>query len=84
MLRSTRTIPTALRGVRSMATAAEGIKISTRDDGSRLSELSVVIRAGSRFSPAPGVSHTLEKFAFRVSTFVQSTFNEIINVNDFI
>lgn len=46
---------------------AAGIKVASRDDGSPTTSLSVVIKAGSRYEPAPGVSHLLEKFAYQVS-----------------
>ncbi|CCG80565.1 Cytochrome b-c1 complex subunit 2,mitochondrial [Taphrina deformans PYCC 5710] len=61
---------------RSMATEASqafsfsvrdsaGIKVASRDDGRPTTSLSVVIKAGARYEPAPGVAHVLEKFAFQ-------------------
>lgn len=44
---------------------AAGIKVVSRDDLSPISEVSVVINAGSRFNTTPGVSHVLKNFAYR-------------------
>ena len=45
---------------------AAGIKVAARDDGRPTTSLSVVVKAGSRYEPSPGVAHLLEKFAFQV------------------
>jgi hypothetical protein len=45
----------------------DGIKVATRDDGGATTGLSVVLRAGSRYAPAPGLTHLLDKFAWKVS-----------------
>ncbi|OLL24007.1 Cytochrome b-c1 complex subunit 2, mitochondrial [Neolecta irregularis DAH-3] len=42
-----------------------GIKIASRDDGRPTAALSVVVRAGSRYQPIPGLAHILERFAFK-------------------
>ena len=43
-----------------------GMKVAARDDGGATSGLSVVLRAGSRYAPLPGLAHLLEKFAWKV------------------
>jgi len=43
-----------------------GIKVATRDDGGATTGLTVVLRAGSRYAPAPGLAHLLDKFAWKV------------------
>jgi hypothetical protein len=43
-----------------------GIRIAARDDGGPTTGLSVVLKAGSRYAPAPGLAHLLEKFAWTV------------------
>lgn len=43
-----------------------GIKVAARDDGGATTGLSVVLRGGSRYAPLPGLSHLLEKFAWKV------------------
>lgn len=42
-----------------------GVKVIARDDGRATSQVSVVIKAGSRYNNTPGISHILEKFAFK-------------------
>ena len=44
---------------------SQGIKVASRDDGRPTTSLSVVIRAGSRYEPSPGVASLLQKFAFQ-------------------
>jgi hypothetical protein len=43
-----------------------GVRVAYRDDGGPTTGLSVVMRAGARYSPVPGISHLLEKFAWKV------------------
>lgn len=43
-----------------------GIRVVARDDGGPTTGLSVVLRAGSRYCPLPGIAHLLEKFAWKV------------------
>jgi ubiquinol-cytochrome c reductase core subunit 2 len=43
-----------------------GIKVASRDDGGPTTGLSVVLRAGSRYAPVPGLAHLLDKFAWKV------------------
>lgn len=45
--------------------SASGVSIKALDDGRAVSELSLVLKAGSRYQPAPGVAHLLEQFAFK-------------------
>lgn len=42
-----------------------GVKVVARDDSRLTSEVSVIIKAGSRYNSTPGIAHILEKFAFR-------------------
>lgn len=42
-----------------------GVKVVARDDGRATSQISVVIKAGSRYNSTPGLAHILEKFAFK-------------------
>lgn len=44
-----------------------GIRVAHRDDGGPTSGLSIIMRAGARYSAVPGVSHLLEKFAWKVA-----------------
>ncbi|KAF3941220.1 hypothetical protein ABW19_dt0205494 [Dactylella cylindrospora] len=46
-------------------TDAAGTKVVSKDTGSPTASLAVVIKAGSRYQPIPGVSHALEHFAFK-------------------
>lgn len=57
----------ALRASRRLFSTAEaaGVKVASVDDLRPVSQLSLVVKAGSRFETAPGVAHYLEKFAFR-------------------
>ena len=43
-----------------------GIKVAARDDGGATTGLTVVLRAGSRYAPVAGLSHLLDKFAWKV------------------
>ena len=47
-------------------TEINGIKLAAREDGDATTGLSVVIRAGARYSPIPGLAHLLDKFAWNV------------------
>lgn len=42
-----------------------GVSVSVREDLRPVSKVSVVVNAGSRYNSTPGVSHVLEKFAFK-------------------
>jgi hypothetical protein len=42
------------------------IKVASRDDGGATTGLTVVLRAGSRYSESPGLAHYLDKFAWKV------------------
>ncbi|EPS43023.1 hypothetical protein H072_2991 [Dactylellina haptotyla CBS 200.50] len=44
---------------------ATGTKVVSKDTGSPTASLAVVIKAGSRYQPLPGISHALEHFAFK-------------------
>jgi ubiquinol-cytochrome c reductase core subunit 2 len=43
-----------------------GIQVATKDDGGPTTGLSVVLRAGARYAPMPGLAHLLDKFAWKV------------------
>lgn len=45
---------------------AAGIKVATSQSGLPTSSLSVVVKAGSRYEPAPGVAHVLKDSLFKV------------------
>ncbi|PRT56486.1 Cytochrome b-c1 complex subunit 2, mitochondrial [Wickerhamiella sorbophila] len=47
------------------STEASGLKITSLDDGRAVSEVSLIVKGGSRYSQVPGTAHLLEKFAFR-------------------
>lgn len=49
---------------RSAQLASRSISTTAFEGNAALSELSLVVRAGSRDEPAPGVAHVLQKFAF--------------------
>lgn len=62
LLRSTR----LQSGRRSFTTSVvSGITTAIRPSNGPISEVSVIIKAGSRYENQPGLSHVLEKFAFR-------------------
>jgi ubiquinol-cytochrome c reductase core subunit 2 len=43
-----------------------GLRIAARDDGGPTTGMSVVVKAGSRYAPGPGLAHLLDKFAWKV------------------
>lgn len=45
---------------------AAGIKVASSTSGLPTSSLSVVVKAGSRYEPAPGVAHVLKDSLFKV------------------
>lgn len=62
----TRGVPRLAAAARHFSTAeAAGIKVAAQDGNSPITDLSVVLRGGSRYTNVPGVSHILEKFAFQ-------------------
>lgn len=67
--------PRAVVGARGYATPssslfsvqdANGVKIATSDTAAPTSAISLVIKAGSRYEPAPGVAHVLKNSLFKV------------------
>jgi hypothetical protein len=44
----------------------DGIKVAAREDGGATTGLSVVLKAGARYAPTPGLAHLLDKFAWKV------------------
>lgn len=67
MLAARRPASSASRAfVRRFSTAeSAGVSVTARDDQRPVSQLSLVVKAGSRYQPAPGVARVLEKFAYR-------------------
>ncbi|GAA6000227.1 hypothetical protein JCM10207_007915 [Rhodosporidiobolus poonsookiae] len=59
----------APRAVRNYATAsvleANGVKVASIDEGAPTASISVVVKAGSRYEPAPGVAHVLKNSLFK-------------------
>ncbi|KAK6341039.1 ubiquinol-cytochrome c reductase core subunit 1 [Orbilia brochopaga] len=53
---------------------ANGVKVVSKDTGSPTASLAVVIRAGSRYQPLPGLAHALEHFAFKATSKRSSLF----------
>lgn len=45
---------------------AGGVKVASSEDGSRTSSISVVVKSGARYEPAPGVAHVLKNSVFKV------------------
>lgn len=55
-----------LVGRRALSTSeAAGVKVSSIDDGRAVSEVTLLVSAGSRYETTPGVAHVLKSFAFR-------------------
>jgi ubiquinol-cytochrome c reductase core subunit 2 len=56
------------RVARNFATVVEsaGVKVAAADHGQPTSSVTLLVKAGSRFDPKPGVAHTLKNFAFKV------------------
>ena len=48
---------------------ANGIKVAGNDEGARTSSISLIVKAGSRYEPAPGVAHVLSNSLFKVGHF---------------
>ncbi|EIN05109.1 LuxS/MPP-like metallohydrolase [Punctularia strigosozonata HHB-11173 SS5] len=55
------------RVARNFATVVEsaGVKVAAADHGQPTSSVTLLVKAGSRFDPKPGVAHTLKNFAFK-------------------
>lgn len=65
MLRVIRTVPRRT-SIRSFSTAeAAGVKVFSLDDSRPVSQVSLVVNAGSRFQSVPGTAHVLEKFFYQ-------------------
>ena len=43
-----------------------GVKVASRDDHGPTSKLALVVKAGTRYQPLPGLTVGLEEFAFKV------------------
>lgn len=49
-------------------TSVAGIKVASRDDNGPTTRLAVVVKAGTRYEPLPGLTVGLEEFAFKNTT----------------
>lgn len=69
--------PRSVVGVRGYATPssssslfsvqdANGVKVASSESGAPTSAISLIIKAGSRYEPAPGVAHVLKNSLFKV------------------
>ncbi|KAI6046578.1 Metalloenzyme, LuxS/M16 peptidase-like protein [Pisolithus marmoratus] len=71
---------TAKRLARSFATVvdtkASGVKVAAVDNGQPTTAVTVLVKAGSRYQPSPGVAHVLKNFAFK-STAKRSTLGTV-------
>ncbi|KAI6144644.1 Metalloenzyme, LuxS/M16 peptidase-like protein [Pisolithus tinctorius] len=71
---------TAKRLARSFATVvdtkASGVKVAAVDYGQPTTAVTVLVKAGSRYQPSPGVAHVLKNFAFK-STAKRSTLGTV-------
>jgi ubiquinol-cytochrome c reductase core subunit 2 len=50
---------------RLLSTEASGVKVVSKEDGRPVTQLSLILKGGSRYDTTPGVAHLLEKFAFK-------------------
>jgi ubiquinol-cytochrome c reductase core subunit 2 len=70
LLRLPRAVPALRRSYATAANVAEasGVKVVGIENGSRpaTTSITVAVRAGTRYEPAPGVAHVLKSFAFKV------------------
>ena len=69
MLAARSTAVRAARISRTYATVVDsaGIKVAAVDNGQATSSVTVLVKAGSRYEPKPGVANVLKNFAFRVN-----------------
>lgn len=49
-----------------VSSGPSGIKLASIDDGSPTSAITVAVKAGPRYEPAPGLAHVLKNFVFKV------------------
>lgn len=68
MLARASTPRTVQRIARSFATAVDsaGVRVAAVDNNQTTSAVTVLVKAGSRYEPKPGVAHALKNFAFKV------------------
>ena len=57
------------RSARRFATVVDsaGVKVAAADNGEPTTAVTVLVKAGSRYEPKPGVAHALKNYAFKVS-----------------
>lgn len=51
---------------------AQGIKIASRDQAGPVSTIAIVAKAGTRYSPLPGLTEGLTRYAFKVRIYMGS------------
>jgi hypothetical protein len=68
---ATRSYATSASADYSVSTAASGVKVAALDDGSPTSAITVAVKAGPRYEPAPGLAHVLKNSVFKVGLLVQ-------------
>lgn len=68
MLAARTTAGRAFRLARTFATAVEsaGVKVAAIDNGQPTSAITVLVKAGSRYEPKPGLANVLKNFSFTV------------------
>ncbi|BGP23162.1 ubiquinol-cytochrome c reductase core subunit 1 [Rhodotorula toruloides] len=62
--------PALARGLATPALTTQnagGVKVASSEDGSRTSSISVVVKSGARYEPAPGVAHVLKNSVFKAT-----------------
>ena len=77
MLRATRIVRASRRGFATVVDPSTGFKVAAVDSGQPSSSVTVLLKAGSRYQPKPGVAHTLSNFAFKVRYPFPLTPNQI-------
>ncbi|TFY75146.1 hypothetical protein EWM64_g8868 [Hericium alpestre] len=65
MLRATRLARSTVRNFATVVDAAGGARVAAVDHGQPNSSVTVLLKAGSRYEPKPGVAHVLSNFAFK-------------------
>ncbi|KAA1475926.1 LuxS/MPP-like metallohydrolase [Dentipellis sp. KUC8613] len=65
MLRATRLARSTVRSFATVVDAAGGARVAAADNGQATSSVTVLLKAGSRYEPKPGVAHVLSNFAFK-------------------
>jgi ubiquinol-cytochrome c reductase core subunit 2 len=53
------------------STDVNGIKVASRDIAGPTTKLAVVAKAGTRYQSLPGLTSSLEEFAFKVNAYAE-------------